>query len=78
MSQTVDPAGCVLVARGRPLGGETVWGRAPARRRGGPARTSVEGPVMGLERRGRAGQLTHAKPWWGRSDGRSKPEGEVV
>lgn len=45
-------------ARGRTLGGRNRLGQSTARRRGGPARSSVEGPVMGLERRGRAGQLT--------------------
>ncbi len=47
-----------LAARGRTLGGRNRSGQSTARRRGGPARSSVEGPVMGLERRGRAGQLT--------------------
>ena len=66
--ETVDQAGCVLVARGRTLGGRNRLGQSTARRRGGPARTSVEGPVMGLERRGRAGQLTRMPTrWWGRS-----------
>jgi len=51
-------AGRPLAARGRTLGGRNRWGQSTARRRGGPARSSVEGPVMGLERRGRAGQLT--------------------
>jgi hypothetical protein len=57
-----------LAARGRTLGGRNRSGQSTARRRGGPARSSVEGPVMGLERRGRAGQLTQ-KPtrWSGRS-----------
>jgi hypothetical protein len=66
--ETVDQAGCVLVARGRTLGGRNRLGQSTARRRGGPARTSVEGPVMGLERRGRAGQLTRMPTrWLGRS-----------
>ena len=47
-----------LAARGRTLGGRNRSGQSTARRRGGPARSSGEGPVMGLERRGRAGQLT--------------------
>jgi hypothetical protein len=47
-----------LAARGRTLGGRNRSGQSTARRRGGPARSSAEGPVMGLERRGRAGQLT--------------------
>ncbi|MCA1731581.1 MAG: hypothetical protein LC751_19905 [Actinobacteria bacterium] len=61
--ETVGPdrmgAGRPWVARGRTLGGRNRSGQSTARRRGGPARSSVEGPVMGLERRGRAGQLTH-------------------
>ena len=66
--ETVDQAGCVLVARGRTSGGRNRLGQSTARRRGGPARTSVEGPVMGPERRGRAGQLTRRPTrWWGRS-----------
>ena len=66
--ETVDQAGCVLVARGRTLGGRNRSGQSTARRRGGPARTSVEGPVMGLERRGRAGQFTRMPTRWsGRS-----------
>ena len=66
--ETVDQAGCVLVARGRTLGGRDRLGQSTARRRGGPARTSAEGPVMGLERRGRAGQLTRMPTrWLGRS-----------
>ncbi len=66
--ETVDQADCVLVARGRTLGGRNRLGQSTARRRGGPARTSVEGPVMGLERRGRAGQLTRMPTRWsGRS-----------
>ena len=61
-------AGCPLAARGRTLGGRNRLGQSTARRRGGPARTSVEGPVMGLERRGRAGQLTRMPTRWsGRS-----------
>ena len=51
-------AGGPLAARGRTLGGRNRLGQSTARRRGGPARISVEGPVMGLERRGRASQLT--------------------
>ncbi len=43
---------------GEPLGGRNRLGQSTARRRGGPARISVEGPVMGLERRGWASQLT--------------------
>jgi hypothetical protein len=57
-----------LVARGRTLGGRNRSGQSTARCRGGPARSSDEGPVMGLERRGRAGQLTRTPTRWsGRS-----------
>ena len=57
-----------LAARGRTLGGRNRSGQSTARRRGGPARSSGEGPVMGLERRGRAGQLTRTPTRWsGRS-----------
>jgi hypothetical protein len=57
-----------LAARGRTLGGRNRLGQSTARRRGGPARSSVEGPVMGLEPRGRAGQLTRTPTRWsGRS-----------
>ena len=59
---TVGPdwmgAGDPWAARGRTLGGRNRLGQSTARRRGGPARSSAEGPVMGLERRGWAGQLT--------------------
>ena len=61
-------AGSPLVARGRTLGGRNCLGQSTAGRRGGPTRSSVEGPVMGLERRGRAGQLTRMPTRWsGRS-----------
>jgi len=57
-----------LAARGRTLGGRNRSGQSTARRRGGPARSSDEGPVMGLEPRGRAGQLTRTPTRWsGRS-----------
>jgi hypothetical protein len=60
--------GCPWAARGRTLGGRNRLGQSTARRRGGPARISVEGPVTGLERRGRAGQLTQRPTRWsGRS-----------
>jgi hypothetical protein len=65
-----QPMGLVapLAARGRTLGGRNRLGQSTARRRGGPARSSGEGPVMGLERRGRAGQLTRTPTRWsGRS-----------
>jgi hypothetical protein len=55
-------------ARGRTLDGGNRLGQSTARRSGGPARSSAEGPVMGLERRGRAGQLTQTPTRWsGRS-----------
>jgi hypothetical protein len=55
-------------ATGRTLGGRNRLGQSTARRRGGPARISVESPVMGLERRGRAGQLARRSTRrWGRS-----------
>jgi hypothetical protein len=61
-------AGCPWAARGRTLGGRNRLGLSTARLRGGPARSSAEGPVMGLERRGRAGQLTQMPTrWLGRS-----------
>jgi hypothetical protein len=66
--QGVSGAGGPLVARGRTLGGRNCLGQSTAGRRGGPTRSSVEGPVMGLERRGRAGQLTRMPT---RSSGRS-------
>jgi hypothetical protein len=60
--------GCPWAARGRTLGGRNRLGQSTARRRGGPARSSVEGPVTGLERRGRAGRLTRMPTRWsGRS-----------
>jgi hypothetical protein len=61
-------AGCPGAARGRTPGGRNRLGQSTARRRGGPARSSVEGPVTGLERRGRAGRLTRMPTRWsGRS-----------
>ena len=45
------------VARGRASSGGNREGWSTARHRGGPACRSDEGPVMGLERRGRAGQV---------------------
>jgi hypothetical protein len=53
--------------------GRTPWGHGhvgestDARHRGGPARSSDEGPVMGLERRSWAGQITHQSTLRGRS-----------
>jgi hypothetical protein len=61
---TAGQASCVLAARGRTPGGRNRQGQSTARRRGGPARSSVEGLVMGLERRGRAGQLTRRPTRW--------------
>jgi hypothetical protein len=47
-------------SRGRtPSGHGHVGESTDARHRGGPVRSSDEGPVTGLERRGRAGQVTH-------------------
>jgi len=47
-----------LAARGRTPSGGHREGQSTAGHRGGPARSSGEGPVTGLERRGRAGQIT--------------------
>jgi hypothetical protein len=58
---------CGLAARGRTPSGGNREGQSTARHRGGPARSSEEGPVMGLERRGRAGQVTLRSTRWGRS-----------
>ena len=45
-------------ARGRTPSGRNHKGQSTdAGHRGGPARSSDEGPVMGLERRGRAGKV---------------------
>lgn len=56
------------VARGRTAsGGHRERASTDARHRGGPARSSVEGPVMGLEPRGRAGQITQMPTRTGRS-----------
>ena len=47
--------------------------------RGGPARSSDEGPVMGLERRGRAVQGQHrGQPCGGGAEDETEAEGEVV
>jgi hypothetical protein len=54
-------------ARGRTPSGGHREGQSTAGHRGGPARSSGEGPVMGLERRGRAGQVTLRSTLWGRS-----------
>lgn len=54
--------------RGRTPGEESHQGQSTdARHRGGPARSSDEGPVMGLEPRGRAGQVTLRPTRKGRS-----------
>src|SRR4051794_7739641 len=46
---------CSLVTRGRTTSGDgREWQSTDAGHRGGPVRSSDEGPVMGLERRGRA------------------------
>src|SRR4249920_2092290 len=50
--------GICLAARGRTAsGGHRERQSTEAGHRGGTARSSGEGPVMGLERRGRAGQI---------------------
>jgi hypothetical protein len=55
-------------SRGRTPGGHGCTGESTdARHRGGLARSSDEGPVMGLERRGQAGQITHQSTRKGRS-----------
>jgi hypothetical protein len=56
------------VARGRTPSGRNHEGQSTdARHRGGPARSSDEGPVMGLEPRSRAGQITQRPTLKGRS-----------
>ena len=47
----------LVVKRENPCGHGHVGESTDARHRGGPARSSDEGPVMGLERRSRAGQV---------------------
>ncbi len=55
-------------SRGRTPRGQGHEGESTdARHRGGPARSSDEGPVTGLERRGRVGQVTHQSTRKGRS-----------
>ena len=61
--------GSPLVARGRTASGGNRERQSTARHRGGPARSSDEGPVMGLERRGRAGQVAVRPTRVGRSRG---------
>jgi len=59
---------CPRGARGRTPSEENHEGQSTdARHRGGPARSSDEGPVMGLERRGRAGQIDLRSTRKGRS-----------
>jgi hypothetical protein len=54
--------------RGRTSRGHDRAGKSTdARHRGGPARSSDEGSVMGLERRGRAGQVTQMSTPRGRN-----------
>jgi hypothetical protein len=56
------------VSTGRTLSGDHREGQSTdARHRGGPARSSDEGPVIGLERRGRADQITLRSTLRGRS-----------
>jgi hypothetical protein len=62
-----DGQRCVLAARGRTPSDGNREGQSTARHRGGPARSSDEGPVMGLERRG----VRRDKPAWRRSWSRS-------
>jgi hypothetical protein len=55
-------------SRGRTPGGLGRVGESTdARHRGGPARSSDEGPVMGFERRGWAGQVVHQSTFRGRN-----------
>jgi hypothetical protein len=59
---------CLLVAERENPNGRNLWGQSTdARHRGGPARSSDEGSVMGLERRGRAGQVNLMPTLRGRS-----------
>src|SRR3954464_15417466 len=52
---TGNACGLLLVTRGRPTSGDgREWQSTDAGHRGGPVRSSDEGPVMGLERRDRA------------------------
>ena len=56
------------LSKGRSPGGQGHRGESTdARHRGGPARSSDEGPVMGSEPRGWAGQVTHQSTLRGRS-----------
>jgi hypothetical protein len=64
---TDDPASMALVARGRAASGGHRERQSTARHRGGPARSSGDGPVMGPERRGRAGRVTLMPTRTGRS-----------
>lgn len=60
-----------LVLVDRSAGGRTIggcwWESTDAGRRGGPARSSGDGPVMGSERRGRTGLVTLMSTRLGRS-----------
>jgi len=57
-----------LAARGRTASGTNrEWQSTDVGHRGGPARSSDEGPVMGLEQRGWAGQVTLRPTRLGRS-----------
>ena len=60
-------AGPLVVKRENPMWPRPQGESTDARHRGGPARSSDEGPVMGLERRGWAGQITHRSTLRGRS-----------
>jgi hypothetical protein len=55
-------------SRGRTPRGQDHAGKSTdARHRGGPTRSSDEGSVMELERRGRAGQVTQMSTLWRRN-----------
>jgi hypothetical protein len=64
---TEDLAEMGRAARGRTASGGYRERQSTAGHRGGPARSSDEGPLMGLERRGRAGQVTLTPTRVGRS-----------
>ena len=64
---TDDPADMSRAARGRAASGGNRERQSTAGHRGGPARSSDEGPVTGSERRGWAGQVTLRPTRMGRS-----------
>ena len=59
--------GTVVVEREKPRGQGQRGESTDVRHRGGPARSSDEGPVMGLEPRGRAGQVIDQSTLRGRN-----------